>query len=69
MFEGRVEAIEWQGADLVLAFAADQAMRVFSVFPGMRLRDATGPGGLTAGGLRWLRCCSRVAPERRRHGR
>jgi len=56
VFEGRVEAMEWQGADLMLAVAAGQAMRVFSVFPGMRLRDAAGPGG-----LRWLRISTRRA--------
>jgi len=61
VFEGRVEAMEWQGADLMLAFAAGNAMRVFSVFPGMRLRDAAGPGGMSAGGLRWLRMSTRRA--------
>jgi hypothetical protein len=59
VFEGRVEAMEWQGADLLLAFAAGSARRVFSVFPGMRLREAAGPGGSTAGGLRWLRVSTR----------
>ena len=54
VFEGRVEALEWQGADLLLAIAADSAMRVFSVFPGMRLREAAGPGG-----LHWLRLSTR----------
>lgn len=54
VFEGRVEALEWQGADLLLAIAADSAMRVFSVFPGMRLREANGPGE-----WRWLRLSTR----------
>jgi hypothetical protein len=54
VFEARVEAMEWQGMDLLLAFAADQPMRVFSVFPGMRLRDASGPGA-----WRWLRISTR----------
>jgi len=56
VFEGRVEAMEWQGADLLLAIAADSAMRVFSVFPGMRLHDAVGPGE-----WRWLRLSTRRA--------
>jgi hypothetical protein len=56
VFDGRVEAMEWQGADLLLAIAADSAMRVFSVFPGMRLRDAAGPGE-----WRWLRLSIRRA--------
>jgi hypothetical protein len=54
VFEGRIEAMEWQGEDLLLGFAGGNAMRVFSVFPGMRLRDAAGPGG-----LRWLRVSTR----------
>jgi len=54
VFEGRVEEMQWQGADLLLAFADESAVRVFSVFPGMRLRDAAGPGD-----LRWLRVSTR----------
>jgi hypothetical protein len=46
--------MEWQGDDLLLGFTGGNAMRVFSVFPGMRLRDAAGPGG-----LRWLRVSTR----------
>ena len=59
VFEGRIEAMEWQGSDLLLALPAAEAVRVFSVFPGMRLRDAAGPGGSSAGGLRWLRVSTR----------
>jgi hypothetical protein len=59
VIEGRVEAMEWQGSDLLLALASAEAVRVFSVFPGMRLRDAAGPNGLTASGLRWLRVSTR----------
>jgi hypothetical protein len=59
VFEGRIEAMEWQGKDLLLALPAADAVRVFSVFPGMRLRDAAGPGGASAGGLRWLRVSTR----------
>ena len=35
VFEGRIEAMEWQGSDLLLVLAAAEAVRVFSVFPGM----------------------------------
>lgn len=59
VFEGRIEAMEWQGSDLLLALAAAETVRVFSVFPGMRLRDAVGPDGSTAGGWRWLRVSTR----------
>ena len=55
MFEGRVQAMEWQGADLLLAFATDSAMRMFSLFPGLRLREAAGRGN-----WRWLR----ISPRR-----
>jgi hypothetical protein len=54
VFEGRVEAMEWQGAELLLGFPAGAAMRVFSVYPGMRVRDAKGPGE-----LRWVRLSTR----------
>jgi hypothetical protein len=53
-FEGRVEAMEWQGADLLLGFAAGDPRRVFSVFPGLRVREADGSEG-----LRWLRISTR----------
>ena len=56
VFDGRVEAMLWQGADLLLGFPLGQAMRVFSVFPGMRLREGVGPGG-----LRWVRLSTRRA--------
>ena len=39
VFEGRVEEMQWQGADLLLAFADESAVRVFSVFPGMSYGD------------------------------
>lgn len=54
VFDGRVEAMEWQGEDLLLGFAAGDPTRVFSLFPGLRLREAAGPGG-----LRWLRISTR----------
>jgi hypothetical protein len=54
VFDSRVEAMEWQGADLLLAFPAGLPRRVFSVYPGLRLREATGPGG-----LRWVRISTR----------
>lgn len=56
VFEGRIEAMEWQAGELLLACPGADATRVFSVFPGMRLRDAAGPGG-----LRWLRLSTRRA--------
>ena len=56
VFEGRVETMEWQGDELLLAVADDASLRVFSVSPGIRLRDAAGPGG-----LRWLRLSTRRA--------
>ena len=56
VFEGRVEAMEWQGEELLLAIASETSMRVFSVCPGIRLRDASGPGG-----LHWLRLSTRRA--------
>jgi hypothetical protein len=56
VFEARVEAMEWQGEELLLAVASDASMRVFSVCPGIRLRDADGPGR-----LRWLRLSTRRA--------
>jgi hypothetical protein len=59
VFDGRVEAMEWQGNDLLLALAPAEAVRVFSLFPGMRLRDAAGPNGFHRGGLRWLRVSTR----------
>jgi hypothetical protein len=54
VFDGRVEAMEWQGADLLLAFPAGHPRRVFSLYPGLRLREAIGPGG-----LRWVRLSTR----------
>lgn len=54
VFDGRVEAMEWQGEDLWLGFAAGQPQRVLSIYPGLRLREAAGPRG-----LRWVRLSTR----------
>ena len=54
VFEGRVERMEWQGTELLLAFAPGAEPRVFSVYPGIRIREAAGPGD-----LHWLRLSTR----------
>ena len=58
VFDRRVERIEWSGADLLVAFARGAEPLMFSVFPGLRMREARGREG-PADGLSWLRLSTR----------
>jgi hypothetical protein len=54
VFEGRVEAMEWSGSDLLVAFPAGGALEVYSLYPGLRYFHSPGPPG-AASGFRWIR--------------
>lgn len=58
VFDHRVERIEWSGADLLVAFPAGVEALMFSVAPGLRMREALGREAL-ADGLSWLRLSTR----------
>jgi hypothetical protein len=55
-FDRHVEALEWQGEDLLLGFAGARQVGSFAICPGIRLHPAAPPD---ADGLAWLRLSSR----------
>ena len=57
-FDRHVEALEWQGEDLLLGFAAAQDVRAFSIYPGLRIRPAPASAP-SPRELSWLRLSTR----------
>jgi hypothetical protein len=57
-FDCRVEALDWQGEDLLLGLSVAQDVRAFSIVPGLRIHPAPAPPDARAG-LHWLRLSTR----------
>ena len=60
VFDRHVERLQWSGRDLLVAFAREPEVHMFSMCPGLRIRPAPSPPGGPPG-LAWMRLTTRRA--------